>query len=91
MTVASGRLSTDDLRRRLIRVAKVAGIGGLTRVHDLRHTFSSYLQMNGVDAPTVSRLLGHKSLGMTMVYTHQTAEHLKKSIEKVESRSCGSV
>lgn len=83
VTLFGARLRTDDLRRRLIRFAREAGISGLTRVHDLRHTFASHLQMNGVDAPTVSRLLGHKSLGMTMVYTHQTAEHLKKSIEKV--------
>ena len=77
------KLDTDDLRRVLIKAAKVAGIPDLTRVHDLRHTFSSLLQMNGVDPGTVATILGHKSLSTTMIYTHQTQEHLKKSIEKV--------
>ncbi len=77
------QLAPDDVRRALIKIAKVAGIEGLTRVHDLRHTFNSLMQMNGVDAPTMSRILGHKDLATTMIYTHQTQEHLKKSIEKV--------
>jgi len=77
------RLEKDDLRKVLITVAEQAGLVGLTRVHDLRHTFASLMQMNGVDPGTVATILGHKDLGTTRIYTHQTQEHLKKSIEKV--------
>lgn len=77
------RLDTDDIRRILIKIARIAGIDGLTRVHDLRHTFSSHLQMNGVDAATVAAILGHKDLTTTMIYTHQTQEHLKSSINRL--------
>ncbi len=77
------QLSTDDLRRALIRLAKLTGIQGLTRVHDLRHTFSSLMQMNGVDRGTVATILGHRDLSTTLIYTHQSAEHLKKSIGKI--------
>jgi len=77
------QLKTDDLRRVLLKVAACARIGGLTRVHDLRHTFSSLLQMKGVDRGTVATILGHRDIATTMIYTHQTAEHLKKSIEKL--------
>lgn len=77
------RLRGDDLRKALIKAAKFAGIDGLTRVHDLRHTFNSLMQMNGVDPATMGKILGHKDIETTMIYTHQTAEHLKKSIEKV--------
>lgn len=77
------QLASDNIRRALIKTAIAAGIEGLTRVHDLRHTFNSLMQMNGVDAPTMSRILGHKDLATTMIYTHQTQEHLKRSIEKV--------
>lgn len=77
------KLATDDIRRLLIIAAKSAGLTGVTRVHDFRHTFNSHMQMQGVDAATMARILGHKDLSTTMIYTHQTAEHLKKSINKV--------
>jgi integrase len=81
---SSGKqLDTDDVRRVLIKVARQCGLNELTRVHDLRHTFSSHMQMNGVDAATVAAILGHKDISTTQIYTHQTQEHLKKSIEKV--------
>jgi integrase len=77
------QLKTDDLRRALIKVASEARVDGLTRVHDLRHTFSSLLQMRGVDRGTVATILGHRDIATTAIYTHQTTEHLKKSIDKI--------
>jgi integrase/recombinase XerD len=77
------RLDDKGLRRALIKAAKLAGIRNFTRVHDLRHTFNSIMQMNGVDAPTMTRILGHRDLETTMIYTHQTQRHLKDSINKI--------
>ncbi|MEP0828371.1 MAG: tyrosine-type recombinase/integrase [bacterium] len=82
-TASGKQLEPDRLRVVLIKVAKRAGIKGLTRVHDLRHTFNSLMQMNGVDPATMGKILGHKDIETTMIYTHQTQEHLRKSIEKV--------
>ena len=53
------QLTTDDLRRVLMKVAVASGLEDLTRVHDLRHTFNSLMQMSGVDAGTMARILGY--------------------------------
>lgn len=80
---AGTKFSTDDLRTALIRVAKVAGLKDLTKVHSLRHTYNSLMQMAGVDIATMGKILGHKDIKTTMIYTHQTQEHLRNSVEKV--------
>src|SRR5690606_12759746 len=55
---AGTKFSTDDLRMALIRAAKLAGIQGLTKVHALRHTYNSLMQMAGVDVATMATILG---------------------------------
>jgi len=53
--------------------------------HDLRHTFASHLVMNGVDLATVSKLLGHSSIEMTMRYTHLSPDHQKLAVQKLST------
>lgn len=84
MDLSGKKLDNDQLRNALIKVAEAAGFEDFTRVHNLRHTFNSIMQMNGVDIATMGKILGHKDIETTMIYTHQTQEHLKKSIEKIE-------
>jgi integrase len=40
------------------------------RLHDLRHTYASRLVRSGAPIFYVARLLGHKTIGMTMRYSH---------------------
>jgi integrase len=53
--------------------------------HDFRHTFASHLVMAGVDITTVSRLLGHKSLTMTLRYSHLAPAHMQKAVNILDN------
>jgi integrase len=57
--------------------------------HDLRHTFASQLIMAGVDITTVSRLLGHKSLKMTLRYSHLAPAHMKNAVNVLDNTLSG--
>jgi site-specific recombinase XerD len=49
--------------------------------HCLRHTFASRLVIAGVDLRTVQELLGHKSIQMTVRYSHLNPKHTLAAVE----------
>jgi site-specific recombinase XerD len=51
--------------------------------HDLRHTFASRLVMAGVDLRTVQELMGHRTIAMTVRYSHLATSHLNEAIERL--------
>ena len=51
--------------------------------HDLRHTFASWLVQDGVPLDRVSKLLGHKSLTMTMRYAHLAPNQLHEDVARL--------
>ena len=55
------------------------------RFHDLRHTFGSYMVMQGVDIRTVQQLMGHKDIKMTMRYSHLSPEYVKEAIGRLDT------
>ena len=65
------------------RACKRAGIEDF-HFHDLRHSFASYLTMDGENLRTVQTLLGHKDLRMTMRYSHLSPEHLREAVLKLD-------
>jgi integrase len=61
-----------------------SGVDTNLRIHDLRHTFASRLVSKGVPIFDVSKLLGHKSITMTMRYAHLAPVAFESAIEKLE-------
>ena len=53
--------------------------------HCLRHTFASRLVMAGVDIRTVQELLGHKTIGMTVRYSHLAPKHTMAAVERLDA------
>jgi site-specific recombinase XerD len=51
--------------------------------HCLRHTFASRLVMAGVDLRTVQELMGHKSIQMTVRYSHLNPKHTLAAVEQL--------
>jgi site-specific recombinase XerD len=57
----------------------MAGVRDFT-FHDIRHTCVSHLVMAGIDLKTVQELLGHKTLTMTLRYSHLAPSHKIKAV-----------
>ena len=56
------------------RILREAGLPAI-RFHDLRHTFATHALTSGVDAKTLSGILGHTNASFTLdTYTHVTPD-----------------
>ncbi len=80
---SNGQHPFTDLKNSFETALKKASVSDF-RFHDLRHTFASYLVMNGADLNTVRELLGHKSIKMTLRYAHLSPGHKQKAIELID-------
>ncbi|PKO02874.1 MAG: site-specific integrase [Chloroflexi bacterium HGW-Chloroflexi-5] len=52
--------------------------------HTLRHTFASWLAIEGTPILTIKELLGHKSLAMTERYAHLSPDHKRAAASSVD-------
>ena len=65
------------------RILREAGLPAI-RFHDLRHTFATHALTSGVDAKTLSGILGHTNASFTLdTYTHVTPDMQKAASDVV--------
>lgn len=84
---ASASGHTVSIERAFRRVVVAAGLDPKEVVrHTLRHTAITHLVQAGIDLPTVQRISGHKTLQMVVRYAHQSGEHIRAAMTKLERR-----
>lgn len=60
----------SNVNKELIRISQLAGLNKRISFHAARHTNATLLIYKGVNITTVQKLLGHKSIKTTQVYTN---------------------
>ena len=69
-TLQGKRMSTAQVRQKLPRLAKKAGIQKRVHAHGLRHTGASELVEEGISLTDIQHQLGHSSAATTDRYLH---------------------
>jgi integrase/recombinase XerC len=81
------RLSASQVRARLSRLARAAGLPTHVHPHMLRHSFASHLLQSSGDLRAVQELLGHANIATTQVYTKLDYQHLAKVYDAAHPRA----
>ena len=55
--------------------------------HTLRHTFASWMAIDGVPLYTISELMGHSNLEMTKRYAHLCPDTKREAVAKISART----
>lgn len=64
------------------RARKAAGMPGL-RLHDIRHSFATWLASSGTPMTVIRDILGHSSLAVTSRYSHAARPDLHAAVAKL--------
>lgn len=82
-----GDAASPQMIRRLVRLhGERCEVRGRVTPHMFRHSVATYLLEEGVDIRYVQRLLGHRSISTTEIYTHVADAALKVRITEKHPR-----
>jgi integrase/recombinase XerD len=83
---SGGPLDEEDLRRIVHKAARRAGIGKPTTPHSLRHACATHLLKGKADIRQIQKLLGHRRLSSTEIYTHVEISDLEEVLQRCHPR-----
>ena len=75
----------SNVNKELIIITRLAGLSKKVSFHTARHTNATLLIYNGVNITTVQKLLGHKSVKTTQIYTKVMDMTIISDLEKNHS------
>lgn len=75
-----------DIKKSFLSAVEKAGIINF-RLHDCRHSFISRLMMAGVDLASLTEIAGHKSVKMTIRYSHPSPDHKLQAIGVLDRKN----
>jgi site-specific recombinase XerD len=79
-----GPLSIRSIQQLVQGYRELAGLDLRATPHTFRHSHASHLVANGVPTVHVQKVLGHRHLSSTQIYTHVSKEQLLESARALE-------
>jgi site-specific recombinase XerD len=81
------RLTTRTIQKIFQKACEKAQINKEASCHSLRHSFATHLLEGGVSIRYIQKLLGHKKLETTQIYTKVSSKKLKEIINPFDKLS----
>ncbi len=76
--------SNSNVNKQLRRISQLVGIDKKVSFHTARHTNATLLLYNGANITTVQKLLGHRSVRTTEIYSNIMDMTIVRDLEKIK-------